>query len=118
METIRCSIRAESSRPTLRVTSLLLGALTGPAFLTVAVAQMLLRSGFDITVHPISALSLGEAGWVQSANFVVAGLLTVVAATALHRRMRDTVGGTWGPLLVGLFGFGLALAGVFPTDPA
>lgn len=102
----------------MRLNALWLGALTGPVFLAVALAQMLLRPGFDISVHPMSALSLGEAGWVQVANFVVAGMITMLTAVAMRQRMAGTSGGTWGPLLVGLFGLGLTVAGVFATDPA
>ena len=118
METAPYSLPFRSVRSATRPDALTVGALAGPVFVTVAVAQMLVRPGFDISVHPISALSLGSAGWVQIANFVAAGLVTMVTAAALRRRMRGTPGGAWGPLLVGVFGLGMALAGVFVTDPA
>jgi hypothetical membrane protein len=78
---------------------------------------MLVRPGFDIRRHAVSALSLGEAGWVQQTNFIVAGLLVAACAVGLRRALRGGRAGTWGPLLVGIYGLGLIAAGIFSTDP-
>lgn len=59
-------------------------------------------------------LSLGEGGWLQVTNFVLAGLLNVAFAVGLRRAW----GGVWGPLLIGGFGVGLIGAGVFRFEPA
>ena len=48
------------------------GIVAGPLFVTVVALQLATRDGFDLTHHPISLLTLGDAGWVQVANFVVA----------------------------------------------
>jgi hypothetical protein len=84
----------------------------------VALAQVLTRDGFDLTRHPISALSLGAGGWIQIANFVLAGLLSVAFAVGIRRALRSGPAGTWGPVLVAAFGLGLVAAGVFVTDGA
>jgi hypothetical protein len=103
------------SNQRIRSTSKLLscGVVAGPLFLGVWALQAFTREGFDPGRHPISLLALGDAGWIQIADFVVTGSLYVAAAVGLRR-----VGlGKWGPLLIGGFGVGLILAGVFVTDP-
>jgi len=90
------------------------GAVAGPIFLVVVILQVLTRSGFDLGHHPISLLSVGDFGWIQIANFIVSGLLMLAFAIGLRRLS----GGTWGPLLIGVYGLGLIVAGVFVPDPA
>jgi hypothetical protein len=92
------------------------GIVAGPLFLAVSVGQAVSRAGFDLTYHPLSLLSLGDLGWIQIANFVVAGVLYVACAVGLRQALRPGPGGTWGPLLVGANGLGLIVAGVFLTD--
>jgi hypothetical protein len=93
------------------------GVLAGPLFAATTALQVLSRDGFDLRRHPISLLSLGEHGWVQIANFIVAGLLEVACAVGLWQVLRAGRARTWGSLLVGAFGVGLILAGVFVADP-
>jgi Protein of unknown function (DUF998) len=115
------SVSKALRRPSVeRSTSVLLvcGLLAGPLFVSVAVGQALLRDGFDLRRHPLSLLSLGELGWVQVTNFVVTGLLSIAFAAGMWRVLHPGRGGTWGPLLVGAFGAGLVLGGVFITDPS
>lgn len=89
----------------------------GPLYLTVAFALVLTRDGFDLREHPLSLLSLGEIGWIQVANFVLCGLLYLAGAVGMRRALRGTRGGTWGPILIGVFGFALVWSGVFVADP-
>lgn len=93
------------------------GVVAGPLFLIVVLAQALTREGFDLTRHPLSLLSLGPGGWIQISNFVVTGILLVAFAAGIRRALRGARAGTWGPLLVGACGVGLAAAGVFTADP-
>jgi Protein of unknown function (DUF998) len=104
----------ETTRPTRAL--LACGVVAGPLFLAVALLQALTRDGFDLGRHPLSLLSLGELGWIQIANFVVAGLLSVAFAVGLRRVLHPGRGGTWGPLLVGAYGVGLIGGGVFIAD--
>jgi Protein of unknown function (DUF998) len=62
----------------------------------------------------VSALEAGPGGWVQQANFVVFGLLTIAFAVGLHWRMRPTRAGVVGPALLGWTGVGLVLTAAFP----
>ena len=92
------------------------GIVAGPLFLAVWWIQALTREGFDPTYHPLSLLSLGDMGWIQVANFVVTGLLCVACAVGLRRALRSGRSGTVGPILVGVNGIGLVIAGIFVTD--
>jgi len=94
------------------------GVVAGPLFIVVALLQVLTRDGFDLSRHPLSLLSLGDLGWVQISNFVVSGLLSVAFAVGLRWVLHPGRAGTWGPLLVGAYGVGLIMGGVFVADPA
>jgi hypothetical membrane protein len=104
--------RSSSSRPLL-----VAGAIAGPLFLAVVLAQAYARAGFDPARHPLSSLALGDLGWLQIANFVVCGALTLAGAFGLRRALSPGRASTWGPRLLGLGGAALIVAGVFPTDP-
>jgi len=56
------------------------GVLVGPFYLAVGLVQALVRDGFDLARHPLSLLANGPGGWIQTANFVVSGLMVVAAA--------------------------------------
>ncbi|MFB7592471.1 DUF998 domain-containing protein [Streptomyces sp. NPDC056169] len=89
-----------------------------PLWAVVALTQAATRDGYDITRHPLSALSNGSLGWIQITNFVLAGVLTVIGAGGLRRALRGTPGGTWAPRLFRISGVGMIAAGVFVMDPA
>lgn len=57
-------------------------------------------------------------GWIQIANFIGSGLLMLAFAVGLRRVLRGGRSGTWGPLLLGVYGAGLIIAGVLVPDPA
>src|SRR5215218_9157956 len=98
--------RGASATTSGRVTRALVGCgiVAGPVFVVVALVQVLLRPRFDLRRHALSLLSLGDLGWVQIANFVVTGLLTMAFAVGMWRVLHPGRGGTWGPLLVGGYG--------------
>lgn len=93
------------------------GVLAGPLFLGLGLLQAFTRDGFDLRRHPLSLLALGDLGWIQIANFVVSGALIVGCAVGLRRALRGGRAGTWGPALVGVYGAGMIIAGVFVADP-
>jgi hypothetical protein len=97
---------------------LLCGAIAGPLFIFVVLVLDYTRPGFDPRSDLLSLLSLGEWGWVQIANFILAGILNLFYAVGLWRRLHPGRGGTWGPILIGAYGLGLVLVGIFRTDPA
>jgi hypothetical protein len=93
------------------------GVVAGPLFLGLGLLQAFTVDGFDLRRHPLSLLSVGEHGWIQIANFVICGALVLACAVGLRRALHPGRGGTWGPGLVGLYGVGLIVAGVFTADP-
>ena len=97
---------------------LLCGAIAGPFFIFILLVQDYTRPGFDPRLDLLSLLSLGDWGWIQIANFILAGLLNLFYAVGLWRRLHPGRGGTWGPILIGAYGLGLVLVGIFRTDPA
>ena len=97
---------------------LLCGAVAGPFFLLLVLSKDYTVPAFNPRIHLLSQLSLGEWGWVQIANFVLAGVLNLLYAAGLWRRLHPGRGGTWGPLLIGAYGLGLLVVGIFRTDPA
>ena len=94
------------------------GVVAAPLFIGVVALQLLIVDGFDLRRHPISLLSVGDIGWIQIANFVVSGVLVIGFATGVRRLLHPGRAGTWGPLLIGLFGLGLVAGGVFVPDPS
>ena len=91
------------------------GVVAGPFYLVVALAQALLREGFDLSRHSLSMLANGPGGWVQTANFAITGLMVLVAAwgvaRALAPRSRTTA---W--FLAG-YGLSIVAAAIFTADP-
>ena len=104
-------------RTVVTKTLLACGAIAGPLFVLVFLLEGATRANYDPLRHPVSSLAFGDYGWLQSANFVVAGLLTLAFSVGLWRVFRPPEGSTWGPLLVGVWAVGLLGAGVFVTDP-
>ncbi|BAL91890.1 hypothetical protein AMIS_66700 [Actinoplanes missouriensis 431] len=83
--------------------------VAGPLWAAVSIAQVVTRDGFDLMRHPLSLLSTGALGWIQIANFVLAGALLIVGAAALP--------GRWSPRLIRAAGAGMIAAGALVMDP-
>lgn len=95
------------------------GVVAGPLFVLLIVGQAMTRDGFDPRRHPLSMLSLGELGWLQTVNFLVSGVLVVASALGVWRVLSPrSAGSTWGAALLCVYGVALIWAGVFRTDPA
>jgi len=94
------------------------GVIAGPVFVAAAIVQILTRDGFDLRRHPLSLLSVGEHGWIQVTNFVLAGILSILFSIGMARLLTDGPGSRWGPRFCALFGIGLVIGGIFKADPA
>ena len=106
--------------PSTRVTRSLAGygVIAGPVYVGVSLAQVLTRDGFDLGRHAWSQLAIGDWGWIQTANLVATGLMSLAFSVALRRTLVGGRGGRSVPVLLAVFGLGVLLAGVFPADPA
>jgi len=89
------------------------GVVAGPLYLVVGVIQGLARDGFDFARHPLSVLANGPGGWVQTANFIVTGLMVIAAAAGLARVLQSRAT-SW---LLYAFGASMIVAAVFRADP-
>lgn len=91
------------------------GVLAGPFYLTVGLVQAFVRDGFDLARHPLSLLANGPGGWVQTANFVLTGLMVLAAAAGVRRVLGPKSRAmSW---FLGGFGVSMIVAAVFPADP-
>lgn len=102
-----------------RSTEFLLGCgVIGPLlFIVVLLIEGATRSGYSAWRTDVSYLALSNQGWEQIANFLICGALCIAFAVGLRRIWRTGRGSVWGPVLIGLFGLGLLIAGVFVIDP-
>lgn len=93
----------------VRITKSLLGygLIAGPIYVVVAAAQAVTRAGFDPTRHAVSQLANGSLGWIQIANFVVTGAMTIAAAVGIGRALPPRRHARWSAVL--LAGYGVAL---------
>jgi hypothetical protein len=92
------------------------GIVAGPFYLVVGLAQAFVRDGFDLGRHALSVLANGPGGWVQTANFIVSGLMVIAAAIGIGRALRpQSHASGW---ILGVFGVSMLLAATFPADPA
>jgi len=106
-----------SSRSVLTRRLLQAGAISGPLFIVVVLIQAALRPGFDLRVHLISLLSLGDFGFVQVANFALCGALCLLLALGIWRALGRGPGGTFGPIFTALHGVLLIVVAFYVTDP-
>lgn len=93
------------------------GVLAGPVYVVVALAQALLRPGFDLTRDDVSLLANGGLGWIQVANFLVTGAMVTAFAVGLDRAFAGRRTGKRAARLLAAYGAGLVGAGVFVADP-
>ena len=93
------------------------GAVAGPMYVTVTMAQALTRDGFDLRQHRFSWLTTGDLGWIHQSNMVLVGVLTVLLAVGVGRVMRTGRGARWGPRLLALTGVAYLVGGLLTADP-
>ncbi|MGC5307647.1 DUF998 domain-containing protein [Micromonospora zamorensis] len=115
MTTLR-SVPETPLRPTLFLVGC--GTVAGLLFPALSFGQAFTRPGFDLRRHALSALTLGDLGWLQVIAFVGTGLLAVAFAVGLRRALRPGRAGTAVPVLVGVYGVAMVGGGIFVPDPA
>ena len=93
------------------------GVIAGPLFVGAFTVIGARRAGYDSRRHAVSSLAEGREGWLQRANFMLAGGLYCVAAQGLARSPNRIVGPAAIPALIFGAGVGLIGSGLFVTDP-
>lgn len=94
------------------------GIVAGPLFVAAFLIEGATRPGYNPLRHPVSSLALGDSGWTQVVNFLVAGALYLAFAVGLLRsRRHGDVAPRVGAVLIGAVAVGLLGAGTFVTDP-
>ena len=93
------------------------GVAAGPLFVAVFLLEGAVRDGYRPLRHPVSSLALGPRGWIQAANFAVAGTLFLAGAAGIARAGDRAARSRAAPALIGAAGAGLLGSAVFTTDP-
>ena len=92
--------------------------VTAPVLMLVLwTVASLMRPGYDQLSQYGSELGTGPNAIIMNANFVVTGLLIIAFAIGLFENIR---GGSWAQMssiLLGVFGAGELVGGLFPCDP-
>lgn len=94
------------------------GAIGPLLFIVVFLIEGAIRPGYSAWHNFVSDLSQSNQGWVQIASFLICGVFVLCFALGLRQMFRSGKGAVWGPLLLGLFGLLLIIAGLFVTDPS
>ncbi|GIF47901.1 uncharacterized protein DUF998 [Asanoa ferruginea] len=105
---------ATTSRTTRHLLS---GGLVAPLFVLVMLVDGIVQPGYRSLHHYGSELSLGRFGWIQIANFLITGLALCAFAVGLRGAIPSGPGSRSAPVLAGICGVGLLVAGIFSTDP-
>jgi hypothetical protein len=96
---------------------LLGGIITGPFFTVAWLLGAIGRQDYNPMRHPISSLSIGEFGWIQSSVFLITSLLMLAFAVGVRDAFMDCGHARWTWVFLAAVGIGLLGAGLFVTDP-
>src|ERR1700694_3143418 len=76
------------------------GAIGPLLFIIVFLIEGATRPGYNAWHHYVSSLDTSDQGWMQIANFLVCGLLTLCFAVGLRQVLRTGQSSVWGPILL------------------
>jgi hypothetical membrane protein len=95
-----------------------LAGTVGPVlFFVVVLIEGAVRPGYRPLHDTISELSLGPRGWIQTANFLVFGILFMVFARGVKASLDDSRAARLGATLLLLIGLGVLGCGLFRAEP-
>ncbi len=96
----------------------LCGVIAPILFTIVVIIASFLRPGYSQTTNFISDLGVGSYAFVQNANFIIYGLLSIGFALGLREGLPAPLGRASNAAVacVILFGIGIIGAGIFPED--
>ncbi len=88
--------------------------IAGPfIFIVSFLIQGVFKKRYSALKYPISSLSIGQNGAVQIFTFICCGLLILLFAIAVQKKINNKLIS----ILFGLAGIGLIASGIFTTDP-
>lgn len=93
------------------------GVIGSILFIAVFLIAGATRADYNPLRHPISTLSIGAFGWVQSTSFIITGLLVLIFTMGVRQALLPYGNVGRAPLLFGLIAIGLMGAGIFTADP-
>src|SRR2546427_9650468 len=97
---------------------LLYAGVVGPLlFIAVFLIEGATRPGYNPWRMYVSQLGTGPGGWVQGVNFLVCGAVVIAFAIGVRMAVAGTRRSGRAPLLFGLFGVSMGVAGSFTTAP-
>lgn len=96
---------------------LLCGALGSILFVVLLLVEGAIRRDYDALRQPVSALALGDGGWMQQAAFIATGALMLGFSAGLWGAPGLVAGIRWVAGLLGVYSLGLIGSGIFVTDP-
>jgi hypothetical membrane protein len=94
------------------------GAIGPILFIVMFMIESAIRPDYSAWHNFVSDLSLSNQGWMQIASFLICGICVFCFAFGLRQVFQSGKGSLWGPILLGLFGLSLIIAGLFVTDPS
>jgi hypothetical protein len=94
------------------------GILAPLIFVSVFTVEGVLRNGYDPMSMYISALSLGNRGWIQISNFIVLGLLLFIFTLGLSKEFQTGKASRGGVITFYIISLLFFISGPFVMDPA
>jgi len=101
----------------MRTLAAIAGTLGPVQFFLVLLVEGAVRPGYRPLRDTISELSLGPRGWIQTANFLVFGLLFIVFARGVKASVNDSRATRLGATLLSTIGVGVLGCGLFRAEP-
>ena len=93
------------------------GILAPAIFVGVFTVEGVLRNGYDPLKMYISALSLGNRGWLQISNFIVLGLLLFIFILGLSKEFQTGKASRGGIITLYIISVLFFISGPFVMDP-
>jgi len=93
------------------------GILAPIIFVGVFTVEGVLRNGYDPMRMYISALSLGNRGWIQISNFIVLGLLLFIFTLGLSKEFQTGKASRGGIITLYIISVLFFISGPFVMDP-
>jgi hypothetical protein len=94
------------------------GMLGSTLFIAIFMFEGWLRPGYNSLSMYVSALSLGQRGWIQILNFVVFGILMLMFTRSVAAEFQSGKASRGGLILLTIIAICYLLSGPFVMDPA